>query len=1295
MSQKVYLKKSAVVDKTPAASTVEFGELAINYASGSGKSFLATKKYDNTMAKFHEDAYNEAKFAGKSTFESYTATTDQKISSTSGAAVNALNNISAVSATVKSTYATKTEVGNASANTIVSAMTSAKTYVDNNFVKNQTFNDYKTLNDAAVKSVSGTAISAFTYASAISATVKTNFATHTEVGNASAHTIVSAMTSAKTYVDGNFVKNQTFNDYKTLNDATVKSVSGTAISAFTYASAISATVKTNFATHTEVGNASANTIVSASTSAKTYADNTFVTKDTYNGFTATTSSDISNLSGRVVTINGNYATKAYADAESAAAVTKVVGKNTDASTADTVWGAKKYASGLTKSLSGDLITYVDGKETSLNASINAVKLSAITVSASVIELSGAVNTKLSSIYKYKGSKTNYSDLPQTGNEVGDTWNVVNANGNTPAGTNYSWTGSQWDALGGTIDLSGYASSAVVKSIKDSLEAADTALGNRITGMSGWVKSNYWTSAQTQGQIAAASAASVNSAFTAAVTSAKNYTDALGALYGSFSSTTNATISNIQTSARTLSATVVTLEKSAQTLNTKITTAKNEAVTSAFTAAVTSANNYTNALGTLFGSFSSTTNGAISNIQTSARTLSATVVTLEKSAKTLSTRITNMKDEAVTSAFTAAVTSANNYTNALGTVFGNYSSTTNATIDKLKSSATTLSGWVTDIYGKFADYATHTEVKNASGASIAKATASALTEGDKRYVSSAIYSTYVTTNDSNISKLKSSASTLSGWVTDIYTKLGNYATHTEVKNASGAAVATATASALTEGDKRYVSSATYASYVTTNDSAVQAAQSKANQAYNRDNATSATVKSTYWTSAQTRGHIDSASAAAVTASNNYANGKFLTKESAGTMYDTLALKDTQIIEAMSAFSASVMSDYATETEASSYAAAALGNAMAYTDSKLTGYASSGDINSLSAQVVTNTSDITTLKNATGNYVTTGTVQNITGGKSFASAITANGGVKVIAATSPGNSYRAIPYTDESDNTLVKYTWSNANSGLTYNPKLGLLKTAGYVINGKSANDLLNAAGGTTPAGNFATSSDLQTTNSKVQSAWTRADNAHTSASTIATNLKNGYWNSATTRDKIGVASAYTYGKVSAFTESTYVKKTTYNDYTAMTDSTLSEYDERIEFIENHYALSSTMNTELWDIRETIEENEEVTSAALNDLNNRISGITSGYVTNSEFEDYTDANDAIVQSIDEDYMTKFSYVASGTGPGVWSVNIPNITGYSEGLTIHVVLKSPYSAVAAYNVLRVNNLDYKYVYYTRNNR
>lgn len=66
-----------------------------------------------------------------------------------------------------------------------------------------------------------------------------------------------------------------------------------------------------------------------------------------------------------------------------------------------------------------------------------------------------VKTSLSSVYSYKGSVDNYADLPSTDQKVGDTYNVVNANGNIPAGTNYAWNGESWDALGGSIDLSGY------------------------------------------------------------------------------------------------------------------------------------------------------------------------------------------------------------------------------------------------------------------------------------------------------------------------------------------------------------------------------------------------------------------------------------------------------------------------------------------------------------------------------------------------------------------------------------------------------------------------------------------------------------------------------------------------------------------------------------------------------------------------------------------------------------------------------------------------------------------------
>lgn len=65
-----------------------------------------------------------------------------------------------------------------------------------------------------------------------------------------------------------------------------------------------------------------------------------------------------------------------------------------------------------------------------------------------------VKSKLVNIYTYKGSKEKYSELP-TDAVAGDVWNVAEAVDNIPSGTNWAWTGTRWDALGGSIDLSGY------------------------------------------------------------------------------------------------------------------------------------------------------------------------------------------------------------------------------------------------------------------------------------------------------------------------------------------------------------------------------------------------------------------------------------------------------------------------------------------------------------------------------------------------------------------------------------------------------------------------------------------------------------------------------------------------------------------------------------------------------------------------------------------------------------------------------------------------------------------------
>lgn len=95
--------------------------------------------------------------------------------------------------------------------------------------------------------------------------------------------------------------------------------------------------------------------------------------------------------------------------------------------------------------------------------------------------------KISSVYSYKGSKATYAELPSDA-AAGDVWNVEKAHDNHPAGTNWAWTGTAWDALGGAIDLSAYynktqadaAIAAAVNAEKTLREAADTALDSKIT-----------------------------------------------------------------------------------------------------------------------------------------------------------------------------------------------------------------------------------------------------------------------------------------------------------------------------------------------------------------------------------------------------------------------------------------------------------------------------------------------------------------------------------------------------------------------------------------------------------------------------------------------------------------------------------------------------------------------------------------------------------------------------------------------------------------------------------------------
>lgn len=85
-------------------------------------------------------------------------------------------------------------------------------------------------------------------------------------------------------------------------------------------------------------------------------------------------------------------------------------------------------------------------------------------------------TKVTGFAKYSGSVDNYSDLPLTGMNTGDVWNIVNADAThqIKAGDNVIWNGKAWDNLSGFVDLSNYpTNNDVAKAIVDTTYSGGT------------------------------------------------------------------------------------------------------------------------------------------------------------------------------------------------------------------------------------------------------------------------------------------------------------------------------------------------------------------------------------------------------------------------------------------------------------------------------------------------------------------------------------------------------------------------------------------------------------------------------------------------------------------------------------------------------------------------------------------------------------------------------------------------------------------------------------------------------
>lgn len=106
-------------------------------------------------------------------------------------------------------------------------------------------------------------------------------------------------------------------------------------------------------------------------------------------------------------------------------------------------------------------TVPDWAKASTKPTYTAAEVGALSLTDA--ESTYAKKSDISNVYKWKGSKATYSDLPTSGNEVGDVWNVEEDN------QNYGWTGTMWDPLGSVVEIGSITTNQIDEIVNGSNE----------------------------------------------------------------------------------------------------------------------------------------------------------------------------------------------------------------------------------------------------------------------------------------------------------------------------------------------------------------------------------------------------------------------------------------------------------------------------------------------------------------------------------------------------------------------------------------------------------------------------------------------------------------------------------------------------------------------------------------------------------------------------------------------------------------------------------------------------------
>ena len=243
---------------------------------------------------------------------------------------------------------------------------------------------------------------------------------------------------------------------------------------------------------------------------------------------------------------------------------------TDAEIVEVYASATSFATNAVDAAKEELQGEIEALESELNSGITSVRNE---MSAATSDLTNLINNKVAVAYRYAGTCT-YAELTgKTAEFVGEVWNVTDANGDFPAGTNYAWDGEKWDALGGSVDLSPYAKVADFNAYKEEVEGEFEDVLSKIseansgtTILEDYVNETFATSADTvtaisnaKNEAIAAASAYTDSEVSEALASAKTFaTDAVSAA----TEVLQGNIDAVDAKVNTLSAATITIQTTA-------------------------------------------------------------------------------------------------------------------------------------------------------------------------------------------------------------------------------------------------------------------------------------------------------------------------------------------------------------------------------------------------------------------------------------------------------------------------------------------------------------------------------------------------------------------------------------------------------------------------------------------------------------------------------------------------------------------------------------------------------------